>query len=58
MGRLFNSMQQVYRHKANHLLDELGQAGVTENNEGVSVHDLDYHQLRHLLATTRIKKGL
>jgi hypothetical protein len=58
MGRLFNSMQQVYRHKSNHLLDELGQAGVTENNEGVSVHELDYHQLRHLLVTTRIKRGL
>ncbi|NMH68582.1 hypothetical protein HF072_07285 [Bacillus sp. RO3] len=58
MGRLFNSMQRVYHHQSNHLLDELGQAGITENNEGVSIHELDYHQLRHLLATTRIKKGI
>jgi hypothetical protein len=56
--RLYNSMQKVYRHKSNHLLDELGKVGITENNEGVSIHDLDYHQLRHLLATTRIKRGL
>ncbi|WP_181444516.1 hypothetical protein [Bacillus sp. 03113] len=57
MGILFEKVMLSKEGKRQFIIKELIQLRVTEDDDGTSVEQLDYYQLRHLLAMEKAKMG-
>lgn len=47
MGILYKASKELMRQN---YIQDLLMRGVTENKQGISIHNLDYYELRHLIA--------
>jgi hypothetical protein len=59
MGILFDSMKKVNLHqqmKHNMILERLTTLGVTKNQIGQSIHDLDYDELKTVLVLAEMRQ--
>jgi len=56
MGMLYRSVNAINELKKRHIISELGALGVYGDG-AVSLYDMDYYELKRLLAVERIRRG-
>ena len=56
MTILYNAVMRVHESMAKRFVRDLLAAGIKENKQGKSIHDMDYYELRRLVDITVLIK--